>query len=309
LKILVLGSAAGGGFPQWNCNCANCHLARSDPSLAKPRTQSSIAVSSDGERWLLLNASPDIRQQLNERHQLHPKSGRRHSPISAVLLTNADVDHIAGLLTLRERQPFTLFATRRVQDVLAGNTVFEVLNSEFVSRSAFALEKPFEPRDQYGESLGITVCAFSVPGKVALFLEDDSAGDNFGTVEEDTVGLALTDNASGRRFYYMPGCAGLPQDLRERIRGEELLFMDGTTWVNEEMSQAGVGEKTSQRMGHMAIADPGGTLEACRDLDIARKVFIHINNTNPVLLENSPERSQANAAGWTVAYDGMEVEL
>ena len=123
------------------------------------------------------------------------------------------------------------------------------------------------------------------------------------------MSATLTDTASGRRFYYTPGCAGLPEGLRQRIRGAELLFMDGTTWINEEMAQAGVGEKTSQRMGHMAIADPGGTLEACRDLDIARKVFIHINNTNPVLLEDSPERGQANAAGWTVAYDGMEVEL
>ena len=240
---------------------------------------------------------------------MHPRHGKRHTPISAVALTNADVDHIAGLLTLRERQAFTLYATPRVLDVLDGNSAFNVLNRDFVTRRPFSLDRAFEPVDSDGHAIGLRVEPFSVPGKVALFLEDAGAGANFGTVEEDTVGLAIRDVTTGRGFFYMPGCAALPDDLQQRIRGSELLLMDGTTWVNDEMAMSGVGEKTSQRMGHMAIADPGGTLEVCANLAIERKVFIHINNTNPILIEGSPEQQRARESGWDIAFDGMEIEL
>jgi len=205
LKIRVLGSAAGGGYPQWNCNHPNSRRARRGEPGATPRTQSSIAISADGERWVLCNASPDLRQQINDNDVLHPKNGLRDSPIRAVVLTNADVDHVAGLLTLRESQPLALYATSRVLSVLEANSVFNVLNPEFVHRRPFALDKPLVLSERDGESLGVEVVPFSVPGKVALWLEKASAGPNFGTVDEDTIALEIRTPGAGRSLFYIPG--------------------------------------------------------------------------------------------------------
>ena len=309
LKVRVLGSAAGGGFPQWNCHCPNCQLARQGSPFAPPRTQSSLAVSADGERWVLLNASPDIGQQIRDNEILHPKRDARHSPINAVVLTNADVDHVAGLLTLRERQRFSLYATQRVQGVLSSNRVFDVLNPEFVQRLTLAsgVDEPLV--DGVGESLGLVVHMFPIPGKVALYLEDEQAGENFGSVPEDTVGLFVRPEHSQTGFYYLPGCAAMPEDLAARIRGAELVFMDGTTWRDDEMAQTGVGQKTSQRMGHMFMSGDAGSIAAFETLDVKQKVFVHMNNTNPVLIRNSPEHEAAVAAGWVIAEDGMNFEI
>ncbi len=305
-KVLVLGSAAGGGFPQWNCNCDNCSKARAGDPTARPRTQSSLAVTADGKRWVLLNASPDLRQQIFENAALHPQEGLRHTPISAAVLTNADIDHSAGLLTLRESQPFALYATPRVLGVLAGNSVYEVVNPEFVPRRPLSLNKPEKLVDIDNKDLGLTVTPFAIPGKVALYLEDDSQ-DNFGSVPEDTIGLEVTDTKTKKRFFYLPGCAAVPNELAERLMGAELVFMDGTTWTDDEMIRRKVGHKTGQRMGHMAMNGPEGTIDTFSRFDIAQKVFIHINNTNPVLLDDSPERAEAEAAGWVVAHDGLEI--
>lgn len=308
-QIIVLGAAAGGGFPQWNCNCENCRLAWQGSSRVKPRTQSSLAVSNDGKNWLLLNASPDIRQQIGATPELHPREGKRHTPIAAVLLTNADVDHVAGLLTLRERQPFRLYATERVHSVLRENPIMNVLNPDYVQRQPLALDRGETIVDTNGNSIGLRITLFAIPGKVALYLEDESAGDNFGTVDEDTVGVAVTAEDSGKTFYYLPGCAEMPEWLRQRLRGTELVFMDGTTWINDEMSQAGVGEKTSRRMGHMTMSGQDGSIARTADLDIGTRVFVHINNTNPVLREDSIEYREAAEAGWIVAEDGMQFEF
>lgn len=309
MKILVLGSAAGGGFPQWNCACEGCRRARSGDPAAKPRTQSSLAVSADGERWLLLNASPDLGAQLLASPPLHPRGGLRGNPISAALLTNADIDHVAGLLTLRESHPFALYATQRVQGVLAANSVFNVLNPELVPRRVMTLGQPFRPADAAGTPLGLEVEAFAVPGKVALYLEDAAAGPGFGSVAEDTVALRIADGASGKAFFYIPGCAALPGWLADRLRGAALVFFDGTTWTDDEMQRTGTGTKTAARMGHMAMSGPGGSIAAFDGLGVDRRIFIHINNTNPVLLEESPERRAAEAAGWTIAHDGLELTL
>ncbi|MGQ9367655.1 pyrroloquinoline quinone biosynthesis protein PqqB [Azospirillum sp. A39] len=311
MKILVLGSAAGGGFPQWNCACPGCRRARTGDPLARPRTQSSLAVTADGERWLLLNASPDLRAQIQANPAMHPADGRgvRHSPIAAAVLTNADIDHVAGLLSLRESQPFALYATPRVHRVLAGNSVFQVLNPDLVPRRGVALGEPFRPADAAGAPLGLEVEAFAVPGKVALYLEDEAAGPGFGSVPEDTVALRVADPAAGTAFYYVPGCAALPPWLADRLYGAPLVLFDGTTWTEDEMQRTGTGTKTAQRMGHMCMSGPDGSIAAFAGLGIGRKVFIHINNTNPVLLEDSPERRAAEAAGWTVAHDGMELSL
>ena len=308
LKAIVLGAAAGGGCPQWNCNCAVCQVVRAGNGRAAAATQSSLAVTADGEHWFLLNASPDLRQQINQTSALQPQRGKRHSPIAGVVVTNADVDHIAGLLTLRESQPLSVYGTARVLDVLSRNSVFGVLNPEFVTRTALPLGTETVLLRPDGEASGLVVETFSVPGKVALYLEDAGAGANFGTVAEDTIGLRVAAPADGRELFYIPGCAACPPELAERLQGSSLLFFDGTTWVDDEMQATGVGHKTGQRMGHMCMSGPDGSIAAMAPLDIARKVFVHINNTNPVHLKDSPQRKEAERAGWEIGYDGMEIE-
>ena len=306
MEILVLGAAAGGGFPQWNCNCSNCRAFWSGEAGLTAQTQSSIAVSADGRRYALFNASPDLRQQIERNPALHPKTGLRDSPIRAAVLTNGDVDHIAGLLNLRESQPFSLYATSRIHDVLAANTVFNVLNPDFVQRRTFRLDEAVELTETDGTPLGLRLTVFPVPGKVALWLEDASAGENFGTVDEDTVGLEIADT-EGRRVYYIPGCARMTDDLAARLDGADVVFFDGTLWTDDEMIRQEVGIKTGQRMGHISMSGPDGSIAAFEALNVGRKVFIHINNTNPVLRQGSAERAEAEASGWTIAQDGMTV--
>lgn len=313
LQVLVLGAAAGGGFPQWNSNNEASQRARRGDPLARPSTQSSVAVSADGENWVLLNASPDLRQQINDNHQMHPRGGVRHSPIRAVVLTNGDVDHVAGLLTLRESHPLAVYATRRVLSVLESNTIFNVLNPKFVDRRRLRLGETFEPATKEGAGLGLTVTPFAIPGKVALYLEDEKAGNgNFGTVEEDTIALRIENLANGgarRRFLYVPACAAPSAALQAEMEGADLMLFDGTLWQDEEMRIQGAGIKTGRRMGHMSLSGPEGTLATFAGSPVARKVFIHINNTNPILLSDSAERAAVEAAGWEVAYDGMEITL
>jgi pyrroloquinoline quinone biosynthesis protein B len=309
VKIRVLGAAAGGGYPQWNCNHPNSRRARSGDPAARPRTQSSIAVSRDGRQWVLFNASPDLRQQINDNDVLHPRGGLRDSPIRAVVLTNADVDHVTGLLTLRESQPLRVYGTGRVLGVLAANAIFNVLNPEFVKRETLALGKPLALQAPDGAALGIVVTPFAVPGKVALWLEDAAKGANFGSVEEDTIALEVREEGGSRRFVYIPACAEMNDAVAGRLRGADLVFFDGTLWVDDEMIREKVGVKTGRRMGHMSVSGPDGTIAALKDFGIGRKVFIHINTTNPVLLDDSPERRAVMEAGWEVARDGMDIDL
>jgi pyrroloquinoline quinone biosynthesis protein B len=277
--------------------------------MALPRTQSSIAVTAGNGRWFLLNASPDLRQQIGQLPALHPTEGRRHSPIAGVVLTNADVDHVAGLLTLREGQPLTVYGSRRVQDTLAANPVFNVLNRDLVNRQVLVLDLETDLVLPDGRAAGIAIEAFPVPGKVALYLEDPTAGSNFGTVAEDTIGLRVIDRATGRWFFYVPGCASVPDDLARRLDGAPLVLFDGTTWTDDEMQATGVGVKTGQRMGHMSMSGADGSIAAFAQLSVDRKVFIHVNNTNPVLLSDTPQRAEAEASGWEIACDGMEIAL
>ena len=308
LQVLVLGSAAGGGFPQWNCNCSLCRRARSGDPDVRPRTQSSLAVGAGDGRWFLLNASPDLRKQIDDTPELHPADGRRHSPIAGVVLTNADVDHIAGLLNLRESQPLAIYATARVHEVLKSNTVYDVLNPAYVERRPLVLGEETRLAGRDGGPGGIAVEAFAVPGKVALYLEDPNA-ENFGSSAEDTVALKVADVATGRSFFYIPGCAAMPSDLADRLRGAPLVFFDGTVWQDDEMRATGTGVKTGRRMGHMHMHGTGGSVQAFADLDVARKIFIHINNTNSALADNSEERAFVERAGWEVGFDGMRVTL
>lgn len=299
MRVVILGSAAGGGLPQWNCRCPICETARREPGRVRPRTQSSIAVSANAADWLLVNASPDIRQQLSDTPALHPQEGLRHSPIKAVLLTNGDVDHVAGLLTLREGQPFTLYGTGGILESVNANRVFDVMAAGVVAREAIAMERAFSPLP------GLSVTLFAVPGKVPLWLEDASM--QIGAETETTVGAMI--EANGRRLAYIPGCARVTDKLKGRIAGADALLFDGTVYYDDDMIRAGVGTKTGWRMGHVPMRGENGAVDALADVAIGRRVFVHINNTNPVLIEDSPERAEIEAAGWTVGHDGLELDL
>ena len=307
MRIRVLGAAAGGGYPQWNCNHPNSRRARSGDSAALQRTQSSIAVSVEDEHWFLFNASPDLRQQITDNDVLHPSQGLRHSPIQGVVLTNADVDHIAGLLNLRESQPLCLYGTSKVLNVLQANSIFNVLNPKFVKRNTLTLGESVELSFPNGRPSGIVVVPFAVPGKVALWLEDENKDVALAAVGEDTIALEVRNSSGGTEFFYVPGCAEMTDDLAARLRNAPLVFFDGTLWRDDEMIRDDVGIKTGKRMGHMSLSGEDGTIAAFKNLQVARKVFIHINTTNPVLLEDSEERALATKAGWEVSYDGMEI--
>jgi pyrroloquinoline quinone biosynthesis protein B len=299
VQVIVLGSAAGGGVPQWNCRCPVCSLVWAGDPRVEPRTQSSLAVSADGVSWLLINASPDIRQQIAATLALQPRRGLRDSPIAAVLLTNGDVDHVAGLLTLREGQPFSLFASADILDAIGGNRIFDVVAPGLVPRNELALNRRAELVP------GLAVTLFPVPGKAPLWLEEGEPviGESTGT----TVGVMI--EAEGRRVAYVPGCALVDDDLRRRVAGVDLLLFDGTVMEDDDMIRAGVGTKTGWRMGHVPMNGPNGSMAGLADVEIGQRIFVHINNTNPALVAGSPEQARVLAAGWTLATDGLMVEL
>ena len=308
LRVVVLGAAAGGGVPQWNCGCPVCRTARGQhPELQS--TQASIAVSADGEHWFLVNASPDLRQQLIATPQLHPKTGQlRHSPIAGVILTNGEVDAVAGLLSMREGSPFTLYAHQRVLAILKSNSIFNVLSKKNVTRQGIEVDNAFEPALPDGSASGIEILPFEVPGKGAWYLEgrahpagSEGAG--------DTLGLRILDKKSGKYFYFLAACARVTDEIKSRLAGASLVFFDGTVWRDEELIAAGLGNKTGQGMGHISMSGDKGVIESLKGLDIGTKVFLHINNSNPALLHGSDERKTAEQAGWHIPADGMEITL
>ncbi len=308
LIVRVLGSAAGGGFPQWNSVGPGCRRAREGDPAAKPRTQTSLAVSADGARWVLLNAAPELTQQIHATPALHPAPAAgavRHSPIAAAVLTGAEVDTVAGLLSLREGHAFALYAAPATLAALAANPIFNVLNPALVARRALPLDAPVALLDAAGEPLGIEVLAFAVPGKVALFQEQ---GSDPGRADAgETIGLRVS--AGGPTLFFIPGCAAMTEALAARLQGAACVLFDGTLWQDDEMIRAGAGTKTGARMGHMSVSGAQGTLAAFAGLDVRRKILIHLNNTNPVLLDDSSERAMVAQAGWEVGEDGMEIRL
>ncbi len=300
MHAIVLGAAAGGGFPQWNSHASACQRARAGDPAAPSRTQASIVVSGDGKHWYLLNASPDLREQIGRTPALHPDHGLRSTPISGVVLTGGDVDAIAGLLTLRERESFDLYATGRIQDVLDANPIFEVLARGVVARHAIALDAPVALKG------GLTAELFAVPGKVPLYLEESDEMPAI-VVDGTTVAAEISDGT--RRLFYIPGCAAMTPELAARLDGADAVFFDSTLWRDDEMVLAGVSAKTGRRMGHMSMSGPDGTIAAFDKIPVRRRIAIHINNSNPILLADTPERAEAEAAGWEIAWDGMEVVL
>jgi pyrroloquinoline quinone biosynthesis protein B len=307
LRVVVLGAAAGGGVPQWNCGCRVCQAARTrHPELQS--TQASLAISADGDHWFLINASPDLRQQLTATPQLHPAAGKlRHSPIAGVILTNGEIDAVAGLLSMREGWPFTIYAHAKVLATLKSNSVFNVLNEKNVRRQPIEVEQAFEPALPDGSPSGIEILPFEVSGKGAWYLEGEvqGAGDGAG----DTLGLRIRDKTTDKFFYFLAACAGVTDDLKSRLKGAALVFFDGTVWRDDELIAAGLGNKTGRSMGHIAMSGEAGAIAALENLGIERKIFLHINNSNPALLHDSEERRAAEQAGWRIPADGTEIML
>jgi pyrroloquinoline quinone biosynthesis protein B len=297
LTAIVLGAAGGGGYPQWNCRCPVCRLAWNGDPRVKPRTQAGLAVSADGEHWILLNASPDLRAQLLATPALQPRGSPRSSPIVAVVLTGAEVDQIAGLLTLRERQDFSVFGTAETLAAVSINPMFGVL-SGVVTRTTVARDEPFVLPG------GLAAELFAVPGKVALYLEDSDPA--LAAETGANVGVELVCGA--RRLAYVPGAAAMTPHLRERLARCDVVLFDGTLFTDDEMIANGTGSKTGRRMGHMPLDGEDGALVALASLG-RRRILTHINNTNPILVEGSAERRKVEQAGFEVAEDGMEIVL
>jgi pyrroloquinoline quinone biosynthesis protein B len=298
LTAIVLGAAAGGGFPQWNCRCPTCRLAWAGDVRVRPRTQASLAVSADGESWLLINASPDLSQQLRQSKVLHPRSATRGSPIDTVILTGAEIDQVAGLLCLREREPFEICATAATLAALADNPMFGVLAPDLVRRQAVV------PGASLTLAGGLSAQLFTVPGKVPLYLEREDPA----TASETAANVGIEVAAADARIAYVPGAAAVTPGMMQRLARADVVFFDGTLFHDDEMIATGTGTKTGRRMGHMPIDGEDGSLRALAGI-AARRIYIHINNTNPILVEGSPERLQVEGAGWEVAEDGMEIAL
>jgi pyrroloquinoline quinone biosynthesis protein B len=296
LTAIVLGSAAGGAFPQWNCRCPVCQLAWAGDPRVKPRTQAGIAVSGGDGRWTLINASPDLAAQIRATPALHPRGELRGSPIDAVVLTGAEIDQIAGVLSLRESAPFTLHATPASHAAVAANAMFGAIGS--------MIRRAVNPGERFMLAGDIEATLFMVPGKLPLYLE----GEALELDAESAANVGIELQREGARLVFVPGAAAVTDEMRERFARAGLVLFDGTLFTDDEMIRIGAGNKTGRRMGHMPIDGEGGTLRALDGLS-ARRIFVHINNTNPILIDGSPERRKVETAGWEVAEDGMEIVL
>jgi pyrroloquinoline quinone biosynthesis protein B len=306
MRAIVLGSAAGGGFPQWNCGCANCRGVRAGELRATARSQECVAVSSDGNQWFLLNCSPEIRQQIESFPPLHPR-GPRHSPIAAILLTNADLDHCLGLLSLRESHPLVIYATDRLRRGFTdGNVLYRTLDRfpGQITWRALKLGREEELADVEGRPSGLLVEAVAMPGKLPIHLEADGTSD-----PEDSVGFRIRERATGRILAYLSGVGAVTDAVRRAVEDADCVFFDGTFWSSAELPGLGLGTKRAEQMAHLPVGGPDGSLARLHGLAAPRRIFIHVNNTNPLLRDDSPERATVEAAGWEVARDGMEVRI
>lgn len=305
MRLRVLGSAAGGGLPQWNCACPNCAEARLGSGKVRPRTQDGLALETAPGVWFLINASPDIHRQIQESPDLWPREGRA-TPIHGVVLTNGDLDHTLGLFSLRESTPLALYATRTVKRGLVhGNTMFRTLQRfpEQTKWRTLPLEEAVELLGPGDEPTGVTIKAVALPGKVPKHLEGLAPSS-----PEDNVGLWIRDTQSDK-LVVVATAAGAAGDYVARLDGADVLLFDGTFWAADELPQLGLGTARAEDMAHLPIGGEGGSLAALASVSADRKLFTHVNNTNPILVEGSPERSAVEAAGWEVAHDGLEITL
>jgi pyrroloquinoline quinone biosynthesis protein B len=309
MRIKILGSAAGGGFPQWNCGCRNCSASRAGTFHGTSRTQTQVAVSNDGRAWFLLNTSPDLRTQIEATPELYPQCAERDSPINAVLLTSGDIDQIAGLLSLRELQPFRIYCTASIRQILQqDNSVFGMLNRVpgQVSWMEISCDASFPLLTVKGDEAGMRCDAFSLGSHYPAYVSRERAASL--KSEEALLGLTLA-SSSGGQLAYMPAVPALNSVLVERLEAVDLLLFDGTFWSDDELIRVQGGGSTARQMGHVPISGADGSLHVLAGLKHPRKVFVHVNNTNPMLDESGPEYAEVRAAGWEVAADGWNLEL
>jgi pyrroloquinoline quinone biosynthesis protein B len=298
MRVRVLGSAAGGGFPQWNCRCPTCEAARGG-TAARPRTQSSLAIRGAEGPWFLANASPDLRQQL-EGLGAGRVDGVRSAPVAGVLLTDAEIDHTAGLLLLRESSsPIRVYGSDQVRHALTDGYPVLPMLAGFCGVDWRTLE-PGDPLAIEGSSLEVE--SFSAGGDAPRYLAESGA-------DVEATGLVFRDRSTGGVLTYVPGLARVDDDVLHRFGASDVVLVDGTFWRDDELARLGISERTAGQMGHVPLSGPGGTLEALARLERPRVVLVHINNTNPVLLERSAEREAVLRAGVEVAEDGLEIEV
>jgi pyrroloquinoline quinone biosynthesis protein B len=305
MKIRLLGTAAGGGFPQWNCQCVNCREARSGSGRARPRTQSSVAISANDRDWFLLNASPDIRFQIESFHPLHPPLDRsRGTPIQAVLLTNADLDHALGLLALREGARLKVHATESTQRSLSSSFDLAGLMNVFCGIEWMAPAKSESPLlTSTGTESGLEYRALALPGKSPRWEKSSPASVG------DSIGYWIVDLRSGGRLLFMPDVEALTSEAIALMQQSDVILFDGTFWSETEMIDAGLSKTTAKQMGHMPISGEEGSLSHLAKAKTRKKIYLHINNTNPILLEGSAERQAVEEAGIVVGMDGMDFEI
>lgn len=306
MRARLLGAAAGGGFPQWNCNCTNCRGARRGTLPARPRSQSCVALSADGRRWFLLNASPDIRTQIEGFPGLHPPDGqRRGTPIEAVLLTNADLDHTLGLLILREGEPLVVHATAATRTSLNEGLRLEAILARYCGVSWREPPATLEPLLLAGGSpSGLLYSAFPLAGRPPRYHGGETVPDDV-----HSVGYRFVDEATGGRLVFAPDVAALDEAAMCQLQDADAVLVDGTFWQDDELPAAGLGTGTAASMGHLPVGGPGGSLERLCSIRAQHKIYLHINNTNPILVDGSPERIAVEEAGWVVGHDGLEFSL
>lgn len=303
MKIRVLGAGAGGGFPQWNCNCDNCRRLRQGQLNGKARTQSSIAISTDNRNWLLFNTSPDIRAQLEAFPAIQPKQGIRDTGIRAILLIDSQIDHTTGMLMLREGKPLEVYCTEMVrQDLTSGFPLFTMLK-DYCTVNHHPIACDETPFTIPGID-DIRIYAHALKSKAPPYSphrHDPHQGDNIGVIIEQI--------STGKSLYYSPGLGEIEPHVMAAMQRVDCLMVDGTFWTDDEMVQQGISHKHAREIGHLPQSGPGGMIEVLNGVAKARKILIHINNTNPILDEDSPERKTLDAAGIEVAYDGLEIDL
>ena len=302
MLVSILGAAAGGGFPQWNCNCDNCRRLRAGTLRAKTRSQIQVAVSADGRAWHLLGASPDLGKQIESSPSFHPRQGLRDSPIVSVILTCAEVDQSLGLLLLREMHSFTVYATASVRDILlSDNSMFRMLH-----RAAGQVEwHSVRPGAPFEVEAGIQVEAIPMGGGYPSYVRADRLA--VCRADEAVVGLSI--QCGGRAMLFLPGVPRIDDALLARMEQSDLLLLDGTFWSDDEFIRVWPEARTARAMGHLPISGDNGSLERLAALRRPRKVFVHINNTNPILDEDGAEHAAVREAGWEVACDGMTISL
>lgn len=305
MKIQVLGSAAGGGFPQWNCNCRNCAGVRAGTIKATPRTQSSIAVSMDSEHWILFNTSPDIRAQLDSFAPMQPGRSIRDTGVDAIVFMDSQIDHTTGLLMLREGCPHDVWCTEMVkQDLTSGFPVFNMLehwNGGINWHPIPISEGSSFQIDKFPQLKLTAIPLLSSAPPYSPHRNDPHPGDN--------IGMLLEDLTNGKTLFYAPGLGQIEPHLRPVMESADLLLVDGTIWQEDELIVTGVGDKLGVAMGHLPQSGEGGMIEYLDSLSKPRKILIHINNTNPILDEESAERAELLSHGIEIAYDGMSISL